>query len=433
MVGPASPPDTRPRLRIAFFVTNFPKLSEIFLLNQALALIDRGHTVDIFALTTPREARVQPGTERLIDHVHVAGMPKGPLSRFADLPGLVARNRLDHVLAALDPVRQGAEAITLRNLYRLDALRDLTIDHDVVHAQLGSVARQAVLMRRLGRFDAPLVTSFRGSDLSRYLAHGMPGAYRAVFETAAFCLPVAARWVEPLVGIGCPREKIRHMPSGIPVARIGLRDPSRATNSDAPRLISACRLERYKGIHLALEAFALLRQNHPGARYEIFGDGPERVRLMAETQRLGIADAVRFHGAAQHEEILAALLEADLHWFTTITRFDGRTEGVPNILKESQSAGLPAVAFDHPGTDEVVLDGETGLIVPEGDAAALAAASSRLVADADLMRRMGALASTRARKTYDLDTLTDRLEDIYHAAIAGARHAQPSAAAVTAS
>jgi colanic acid/amylovoran biosynthesis glycosyltransferase len=409
---------TARRLRIAFFTTNFPKLSEIFLLNQALALLDRGHEVHIHALISPREPRVQPGTERIpAGHIHVAEMPRGVLARLAVLPRLLARNRLGEALRCLDPLRQGAEAITLRNLFRLDSVRGGLPAYDVAHAQLGSVARQCALLKQLGRLDAPLVASFRGSDLSRYLAHGMPGAYDAVFRQSAFCLPVAERWIEPLVRLGCPREKIRHLPSGIPVSRIPVRSLDDWGREDFPRIISACRLERYKGIHLALDAFRLLLDRCPRATYEIFGDGPERPALEAKAHRLGIGDHVHWHGAAHHAEILDALGRCDLHWFTTVTGADGRTEGVPNILKESQAAGLPAVAFNHPGVDEVVLPGETGLLVPEGDVRGLAEASARLVADGDLARRMGTLARSRAREKYDLVRLTDRLEQIYYAAI----------------
>ena len=406
-------------LRIAFMVTNFPKISEIFLLNQALALMDRGHEVHVHALTDPGEERVQPGTERLLEknRVRVAGMPRGALARIAALPGLLARNRPGNVLRCLDPLRFGAEALTLRNLFRLDAERGGPLDYDIVHAQMGSVARQCVMLRQAGLLPAPLVCSFRGSDLSRYLAHGIPGAYRAVFREAAWCLPVAARWVGVLETLGCPPEKIRHLPSGIPTARIPRRPAGRRGGADFPRIISACRLERYKGIHYGLDAFRLLLDRWPGARYDIFGDGPERAALERQASRLDIGHRVTWHGAAAHAEILAALAKADLHWFTTVTLADGRTEGVPNILKESQAAGLPAVAFAHPGVDEVVLPGETGMIVREGDAAALAEVSARLLAEADLALRMGALAAQRARRTFDIEQTTDRLEALYRAAV----------------
>ena len=416
------------RLRIAFLVTNFPKLSEIFLLNQALALLDRGHEVHIHALTDPGEARVQPGTERLLgqSRVHVAGMPRGALARLRALPGLVARNGLARSLRCLNPLRHGAEAITLRNLFRLDSVRDQPLDYDVVHAQLGSVARQCVMLRQAGLLRAPLICSFRGSDLSRYVAHGMPGAYDAVFREASYCLPVAERWIATLVDLGCPRAKIHHLPSGIPMARIPRRSQEGwGENRDGkgfPRIVSACRLERYKGLHLGLEAFRLLIERCPDAHYAIFGDGPERPALERQAERLGIAQRITWHGAAHHDEILGALAQVDIHWFTTITLADGRTEGVPNILKETQAAGIPAVAFDHPGVAEVVLPGETGMLVPEGDATTLAEATARLAGDGAMARQMGELAARRARQTFDLDLQTDRLEALYFSAAAGSAH-----------
>lgn len=96
---------------------------------------------------------------------------------------------------------------------------------------------------------------------------------------------------------------------------------------------------------------------------------------------------------------------------------DGRTEGVPNIVKETQAAGIPLVAFDHPGVDEIVMPGETGVLVPEADVSALAHATKALVADHDRARGMGTLASLRARQQFDLATLSDRLETLYRAAL----------------
>jgi colanic acid/amylovoran biosynthesis glycosyltransferase len=415
---PISAPRPDGRLRIAYFTTKFPKLSEIFTLNQVLALQDRGHEVHVYALTNPHESRVQPGTERIpVDRIHIAEMPRGALATLAALPGLLARNRLGEALECLNPLRQDIEAITLRNLFRLDSLRDGMPAFDIVHAQLGNVARQCALLRQMGRITSPLLTTFRGADLSRHLAYGRPGAYDAVFAESAFVLPVAERWIDALVRIGCPREKIIHQPVGIPVSSIPIRSLDGWGSGEFPHIVSACRLDRYKGIHLGLDAFALLLKSFPAATYDIFGDGPELPALQAKAQKLGIAGRVRFHGPVHNAEILDALGRCDLHWFTTVTGADGRTEGVPTILKETQAAGLPVVAFDHPGVDEAVVRGETGILVPEGDVRALAEATARLAADGDLARRMGALARSRTREKYDLERVTDRLEQIYFDAV----------------
>ncbi|MCZ6774509.1 MAG: glycosyltransferase, partial [Proteobacteria bacterium] len=164
-------------------------------------------------------------------------------------------------------------------------------------------------------------------------------------------------------------------------------------------------------------AFRRIADELPDARYEIFGDGPERARLEAEAGALGIADRIDWRGAAPYPQILEALRRCHLHLFTTIRSATGRTEGVPNILKETQAAGLPAVCFAHPGVDEVVEHGRTGLIVPQGDAPALASAALRVLSDPALATDLGSAAETRARSLFDLAAITDRLEGIYRAAV----------------
>ncbi len=406
-------------MRIAFFVTYFPKLSEVFLLNQVLALLDRGHDVHLFALSDPVEANIQPGSERLLDEAraHIGRMPRGNLARLALLPDLFAGLPIRESLRCLNMVRDGTEAVSLRNLFRLDAIKGERLEFDVAHAQFGNVARQCVMLRELDRLKAPLVTSFRGNDLSKYVRHARPSVYKSVFRESAFCMPVARRWKETLLSLGCPAEKIRPLPSGIPMSKVPVRSLDGWGEGEFPRIISACRLEKYKGVHLGLEAFRLLLDRFPKARYEIFGDGPERVRLQARANRLGIGGHVTWYGATSHARVMKALAECDLHWFTTLSLEDGRTEGVPNILKETQSAGLPALAFGHPGVDEVLDGGETGVVVPEGDVRALADETAKLAADATNARLMGERARLTSRERFDLGRITDRLEQIYASAM----------------
>jgi colanic acid/amylovoran biosynthesis glycosyltransferase len=207
--------------------------------------------------------------------------------------------------------------------------------------------------------------------------------------------------------------------------------PARDWSRDATplRVVSAARLEPYKGLHLGLAAIARLRPAFPGLRYEIFGDGPERSRLEARARALGLGDAVVWHGAVEHQRLLDALPGFHLHLFTTVTSPGGRTEGVPNILKETQAAGLPAVAFAHPGVEEVVEESKTGFLVPEGDVEGLAARARLLLEDASLAARLGERARELSRERFDLERVTDRLEGIYRQALRTAHGGERDAAA----
>lgn len=403
-------------LRIAFFVTYFPKMSEVFLLNQALELLDRGHEVTIHALAEPREARQQSGTERLLPHqVRTGRMASEAWSRPLDLPRLFARNHLREVLHAMNIWRYGAEAGSLRNLYRLEAVGQEPIECDVAHAQFGHVGRQCVLLSAMGRLRAPLITSFRGYDLSGYLRFARSGLYESVFQRSSSCLTVSTRFMERLKSLGCPEHKIHVLPSGIPMSRVPRRDWSGP--AEPLRVFSASRLERYKGLHLGLEAFCRIASDFPGAKYEVFGDGPERSRLEALSHRLGLEGRVIWHGMVSQAQVFEALVRCRLHLFTTVASSRGRTEGMPNILKESQAVGLPAVAFCHPGVDEVVEEGQTGFLVKEGDVEAMAERARQILADRGLAASMGDRGRVRSRVLFDISTLTDRLESIYQAAM----------------
>lgn len=402
-------------LRIAFFVTYFPKVSEIFLVHQALELERRGHRVTFVALASAEESLRQPAAASFLSSgARVAGMPRRTLRRLAGLPHLLRQVGLAGTVKGLDWRRYGEEATSLRALYRLGQVMSGPLDEDVIHAQFGNVARQCVLLRDQGLLPMPLVTSFRGNDLSGYLRGARRDVYASVFRTSVACLPVAERWRDTLEDLGCPAEKIQTMPSGIALDRI----PERRSvpTGDTLRLVSAARLEPHKGLHLGLDAFRRIRQAVPGATYDIVGDGPERTRLEARARALGVGDHVRWHGHAAHDDVLRLFGECHLHLFTTMT-VRNRTEGVPNVLKETQATGLPAVAFAHPGVEEVVVDGETGFIVPEGDVEAMADRAVRFGHTPQLVTEVGERASRRTRARFDIRGITDRLEAVYRRAV----------------
>jgi glycosyltransferase involved in cell wall biosynthesis len=216
--------------------------------------------------------------------------------------------------------------------------------------------------------------------------------------------------------MGCPRHKLRALPSGVAMAEIARRERNVVTA--APVFISVARLDRHKGIQLGIEAFARAAAALPGARYLVLGDGPERAALARRAAELGVADRVELRGQVTHDRVIAALQTANVHLFTSVRAADGRTEGVPNILKEAHACGVPAVAFAHQGVDEVVADGETGFIVPEGEVAAMAASAVELARAPARLAAMGRAADVRVRERFDLERVTDQLESIYARAIA---------------
>ena len=165
-----------------------------------------------------------------------------------------------------------------------------------------------------------------------------------------------------------------------------------------PWLLTVARLDSHKGIDTVIRALPAVRAAFPAVRYAVAGvgsRGPEFERLAAE---LGLEDAVKFLGFVADAELPAVYNAADLYVGAS-RRYDLLAEGFGIALVEASACGLAVVAGDSGGVADAVRDGETGILVDPNDPAAVAAGITRLLADADVRRRMGA-AGRRAVETY---------------------------------
>ncbi len=180
------------------------------------------------------------------------------------------------------------------------------------------------------------------------------------------------------------------------------------------RLLHAGRLGYEKNVDIVVKAFSRLVAMRPELRLDVVGDGPARESLERLAARLGIAEAVRFHGFADRHALGRMYRDHDV--FITASTIE--TQGI--VLLEAMSAGLPVVGVDALAIPELVRHERDGLIVPSGDVDALAATAGRLLADEDLRTRFGAACREDVRP-HALGAVIERLETLY----AGVRAAAP--------
>ncbi len=169
-------------------------------------------------------------------------------------------------------------------------------------------------------------------------------------------------------------------------------------------LLFVGRLVAAKGLFTLLEALA--RAGRPDLRLTLIGDGPERAALEAEARRLGLA--ARFLGYRGQSEVAEAMRAADALVLPSFA------EGLPVVLMEAGASGLPVIATRLAGVEELVVDGGSGLIVPPGDADALAHAIDRL---ADMPREareaMGQRGRARVAAEFDAADAAARLAALF--------------------
>lgn len=142
------------------------------------------------------------------------------------------------------------------------------------------------------------------------------------------------------------------------------------------------RIKRYKGLDVLLEALALLESAHPEARLVVAGSGDDVPRLRGLARALGLESKVRFLGFVSEEEKVRLYNESEVALNSSLKEGWGLTS------IEANACGTPVVATDVPGLCDSVKNGETGLLVPFGDAKAFAAALGRLLSDPVLKARM---------------------------------------------
>ena len=252
--------------------------------------------------------------------------------------------------------------------------------------------------------------TFHGYDVTQLAEDPRTGArYRRqlaqLFADAEALVAVSGFIRDRLLALGAPPEKVVTHFIGIPLQPLPDLPPV------AARLFFVGRLVAKKGVADLLDAVGALPGHLRRTPVEVFGDGPLREQLEQRAEALGLA--VTFHGHRPAAEVSRAYRAGGIFCGPSRRSERGDAEGLGMVFVEAAAAGLPVVAYRHGGVPEAVEDGVTGLLVPEGDVAALSAALARVLTDPALARRLGAAGRRSAEQRFDVVRQTALLEDLY--------------------
>lgn len=216
---------------------------------------------------------------------------------------------------------------------------------------------------------------------------------------------VSQRGKRGLIAVGVPEERIDVIPIATDVSRFVGVDRSRALPNE---ILCVSRLEKEKGIDVLLYAFVELRKKIPQAALVIVGDGSLRKGLSHLARRLGVGDSVLFAG--QQDDVRPFMARAGV--YVQPSRF----EGWGMAVIEAAAAGMPIVMTDVGCAGEVIKDGESGLVVPPGDAKALAVALERVMSDVALAQSLGEAAKRAASSLPGPEVTTESIRASFEAA-----------------
>ena len=282
---------------------------------------------------------------------------------------------------------------------------------DVVHAfwpipqgVLGLAAKRAS--------GLPLVSTFFGVELTwmesqfPFLAPMLRGIVRGSDAVTAISTYTAERLRRVAPGV---RTEV--IPFGAAVDAAPSLPPPRPAGA-RPELLFIGRLVERKGVHLLLEALALLA---PATRplLRVVGDGPERERLAELATRLRLDGDVVFHGFIPAEEKAERLAGCDAFVLPAVIDAKGDTEGLGVVLLEAMTYGKPVIASAAGGIVDIVRDEQNGYLVPPGDAGALAGAIRVCVENPERARALGAQGRLDVEKGFSWPVIAEKLKTLY--------------------
>jgi glycosyltransferase involved in cell wall biosynthesis len=212
-------------------------------------------------------------------------------------------------------------------------------------------------------------------------------------------------------------EKVCVVRAGIDTHRFdAARNGDRPPRDGPLRVVCVGTLHEVKGQRHLVEACRLLVARGIDVRCRIVGEGEDRRALQAQIAAAGLTGTVELLGAATASEVAAQLRAAHVLVAPSVPTARGKREGIPVVLMEAMSSGLPVVASDLSGIPELVADGACGLLTPPGDAAAIADALARLHTDPALRTRLGEQGRRRVEEEFDVERSVARLLERIEAA-----------------
>lgn len=388
--------------RVAYLAPEIPALSATFVYEELLALERRGVAVQPVSVHKP-ESVVHDEFDLIRRTVVLYDRPKWQIALLglARLPSQLGSVRaLQWLFNDMQSCKYLADAWKLAFQFlaavRLsDILREQRCTH--LHIHFAHVPTQ-IGMYAAAMADIPFTVMAHANDI---FERGL--LLRQKAQRAQKFLTISEHNRRYLLSLGLPPEKLAVVRCGVSfTAPVIWPQPSQKTRY---KLGSLGRLVEKKGVDILLRAVADVGCIH----LSIAGDGPLRSDLEALTKELGIEGSVEFIGSISHHEVAAWLSELDVFVLACKQDRNGDMDGIPVVLMEAMSQGIPVISTRLSGISELVVHESTGLLATPGDAADLTRQIKCLLSSVELRAQLALQAKLYVQKEFDQSVNIDRL------------------------
>ncbi len=402
-------------LKIAFLLNRFPAISETFILDQIIALIDSGHEVHIYAQAGYKAEMVHRNYE-LYDlknkTVYIKNIPDNKIAR------RLKTLYLSLLKAFISPlmVSKGflkmfmkGKRFSYRTYYFLLAIAGKK--YDVMHCHFGLQGNVGAFLRAAGQ-KSRLVTTFHGDDANTISAEKGRVFYKNLFRFSDLITVNSDFTKDQLIKMNCPAEKIEKLPVGLKIEKFKFKERS-VSDSEPVKILTIARLVEKKGHIFVLKALKQLLEKKLDVIYIIAGDGPLKIQFQDYVNNMNMSENVIFKGKVSQDQALNLYQMSHIFVLPSVTGSDNSREGQALVLQEAQATGLPVVSTIHNGIPEGVIDGKSALLVPEKNVEALVEKISYLIKNSYIWPEMGKAGRNFVVNKYDINKLTERLIFLY--------------------
>ncbi|MAC63391.1 MAG: hypothetical protein CMP12_20380 [Zunongwangia sp.] len=404
------------KLRIAFIVQSFPSVSETFVVNQIINLIDEGYDVTIFSFNKNTNSIIHKNIldYKLIDQtIYWEETKISKIGRFIEFLTFLLKNH-EHIsfrkiFRIFNFKKYGKKALNLRNYTRYRWIVK-NASFDIFHAHFGPSGKYVAEMKSFGFFsDAKFITSFHGYDINPKFLDKYVYLYQELFDEVDL-LTVNSFYTKTLLERIAQGNKIEILPVGLNTQYF---KKNNFKENEKLNILFVGRLIPLKAPDLLVKIAENLIGNGNLINVNIIGEGEMFSQLEEYINQKSLEDSIKLRGALAQNNVLDYMDKSDLFVFPGIHDKHGRAETQGLVLQEAQAMELPVIVSDVGGMKYGMINDITGFVVEEKNIAGFVDKIELLIADKELRKEMGKQGRKFVLSNYDSKVLGNKLTALY--------------------
>lgn len=387
---------------IVYYLYNFPKISETFILNEIAELENKGHNIAIFALNRPETEIEHEELEELGAEIYYPEFPG-----YSDFIDLIKPNSLKPAFLKTLNISSGVKNKLVqahRATELIEFIERADMEPDLIHTHFSTKSKTPVYTVSELK-NIPWTIEVHAYDIFQKDTIRFSRKFLRKPDTVITISEYNKNYLREKFSLETP---IYTVPVSINTEKFspqGLEEKN--------KIVSVARLVEKKGLEYGIEAFAEVKDEFPQLEYDIIGKGELMSELKEEAEKLEVIEDVNFRGHVSDEELVKSMEEAKIFLLPCIVAENGDRDGIPTVLKESMSLKTPCISTGVSGIPELIEDGEDGFVCEPKNIKEIASKIQKLIKSEDKRSEMGEKARQKIISEHSVSANIGKIEESF--------------------